>query len=175
MLEDNKTERIWKAKLQHKAFLEEFLMNDENRKWAKKRRIKYLVDRLAEITKVRTRQPVIPDWVEELIEEEINQPIIKESEKIISEIKLLLKPRVMDGINDEMIEQAKQYPITNLLGEPTMNKYICPFHNDKNPSMHYYPETNSLYCFSCGESADVIKLYQHLNNCSFIEAVKSLN
>lgn len=40
---------------------------------------------------------------------------------------------------------------------------ICPFHNDRRPSMKIYPHDRGYYCFSCGAGGDVItfagKLY----------------
>lgn len=160
---------------EEKKFLEDFLIKDYNRKWARKRRLKYLINRLCDLTLIRTKQINAPKWFLEVIDEILKQPAFRESKKIIGEWQFLLKPRIIEGITDEMIETAKQFSIVNLLGEPTMNKYLCIFHEDKNPSMHYYPETNTVFCFSCGESADSIKIYQHLNNCNFIEAVRQLN
>jgi hypothetical protein len=71
------------------------------------------------------------------------------------------------------VDGARDYPLTDLL-EFKNGKAKCIFHNDRNPSLQYYPKTNSCYCFSCQTSADSIKVYQTLNNCSFIEAVKAL-
>lgn len=39
-------------------------------------------------------------------------------------------------------------------------KAICPFHEDKNPSLTFYPETNSFYCFGCNNGGDLIKFVQ---------------
>ena len=32
---------------------------------------------------------------------------------------------------------------------------LCPFHNEKTPSFTVYPETQSYYCFGCGNGGDV--------------------
>lgn len=70
-------------------------------------------------------------------------------------------------------EEIKQnVKIIDLLSEygfkPDRKGFICcPFHNEKTASMKIYPRTNSCYCFGCGESADVFKLVQHLDNCDF--------
>jgi hypothetical protein len=71
------------------------------------------------------------------------------------------------------IDKAKQYPITSLL-EFKHNTTICIFHNEKTASMHYNEKTNTVYCFGCHEFGDSIKVYQQLNNCSFVQAVKAL-
>lgn len=93
-------------------------------------------------------------------------PIRKQLEKI--ELKKKKLPQSLLNI-----EKAKQYPIGNLL---TMkhNKTKCIFHSDHNPSLQYYPKTNTVYCFSCSTYGDAIKVYQKLNNCSFKEAVLRL-
>ena len=50
--------------------------------------------------------------------------------------------------------------------KPNRNKMInCPFHDDKNPSMQVYPETNTVFCFSgnCkmnGKAMDTIEFIQ---------------
>lgn len=28
---------------------------------------------------------------------------------------------------------------------------LCPFHNERNPSLRIYPQTNTFYCFGCGK------------------------
>ena len=48
---------------------------------------------------------------------------------------------------------------------------LCPFHDDQVPSLTIYPETNSWYCFGCGEGGDVLSFVQKLLHCSFPEAV----
>lgn len=34
---------------------------------------------------------------------------------------------------------------------------VCPFHEDKNPSMKIYPNTNTFNCFGCGKNGDQIE------------------
>lgn len=73
------------------------------------------------------------------------------------------------------IEKAKTFPITDLIEFNNSNMACCIFHNEKTPSLHYYPKTNSVYCFSCNTYGDSIKVFQQLNNCTFLEAVKKLS
>lgn len=54
-----------------------------------------------------------------------------------------------------IIEIAKSYGI-----KVTKNKIVCPFHADGNPSLVFYPKTNSFYCFGCNLYGDVIKFVQ---------------
>ena len=57
------------------------------------------------------------------------------------------------------------------------NKMVCcPFHDDKNPSMQVYPDTNTVFCFSgnCsknGKAMDTIQFIQDKENLSKHEAI----
>jgi DNA primase len=54
------------------------------------------------------------------------------------------------------------------------NRLLCPFHNDKTPSLQIYPKTNTFCCFSSNCSAgtgDVIQFIQLKENCSKHEAL----
>lgn len=48
---------------------------------------------------------------------------------------------------------------------------LCPFHSEKHPSFCLYPETNTFYCFGCGEAGDVFDLVMKLEGFSFKEAI----
>ena len=72
------------------------------------------------------------------------------------------------------IDQAKKIPISSLLSFNRYNKVRCIFHDDKNPSLQYYPNTNTVYCWSCKEWGDSIKVYQKLYNKTFKQAVLAL-
>lgn len=62
--------------------------------------------------------------------------------------------------------------------KPNKNKMVCcPFHDDKNPSMQVYAETNTVFCFSgnCkmnGKKIDAIQFIQDKENVSKHEAIK---
>src|SRR3989344_397999 len=55
--------------------------------------------------------------------------------------------------NKNIIEIATKY---NLVISSN-NKSICPFHNDSNPSLQFYPTTNSFFCFGCRRGGDIIE------------------
>ena len=76
--------------------------------------------------------------------------------------------------NNTATEQAKSYPIPALLKFKARST-LCIFHSEKSPSLHYYPKTNTCYCFGgCGRAYDVIDVYRKLHACSFKEAVSNL-
>ena len=76
----------------------------------------------------------------------------------------------------DAVLRAKAYPMDNIL-DFKRNKMCCPWHNEKTPSLQYYPKTNSAYCFGqCGRAYDSIDAYRIKHpGTSFIEAVKELN
>ncbi len=51
---------------------------------------------------------------------------------------------------------------------------VCPFHNDRNPSMSVNPPRQIYRCFSCGAGGDVFKFVMEYENLTFPEAVKVL-
>lgn len=72
------------------------------------------------------------------------------------------------------LERAKTYPITSLL-EFKHKKCPCIWHNEKTPSLSYFPKTNSVYCFGCSKYGDAVDVYRQVNGCGFKEAVDELN
>ena len=51
---------------------------------------------------------------------------------------------------------------------------VCPFHNDRNPSMSVNPPRQIYRCFSCGAGGDVFKFVMEYESLTFPEAVKVL-
>jgi len=50
----------------------------------------------------------------------------------------------------------------------------CCFHDETKPSLTFYMNTNSFYCFGCGKGGDVIKFYALRHELSNGEAIKQL-
>lgn len=52
----------------------------------------------------------------------------------------------------------------NLISDTTtlVQKIVCPFHEDVNPSMNVYLEDGTWFCFGCGESGDAVKFVKKL-------------
>lgn len=79
-------------------------------------------------------------------------------------------------ITSDKVMNARTYPITELIKFNKEKKAECPFHAEKTPSLHYYPKTNTTYCFGgCGKRYDAIDICQKIRHATFIEAVKFLN
>lgn len=51
---------------------------------------------------------------------------------------------------------------------------LCPFHNDKNPSLKIYPNGKGFYCFTCGAGGDQINFAALYRGASNYEAAKEL-
>ncbi|MBK1992168.1 DNA primase [Campylobacter sp. 2018MI35] len=51
---------------------------------------------------------------------------------------------------------------------------VCPFHNDKNPSMHINSQKGFYHCFSCKAGGDVFKFVMDYEKISFKEAVEKV-
>ena len=56
------------------------------------------------------------------------------------------------------------------------NNYVglCPFHQDKNPSMSVNPQKGIYKCFSCGAGGDAIKFIQDYEHKDFREVIQEL-
>ena len=51
---------------------------------------------------------------------------------------------------------------------------VCPFHDDKNPSMMLSRDKQIFKCFVCGTGGNVITFVQHYEKVSYIQAVKKV-
>lgn len=74
--------------------------------------------------------------------------------------------------NNDIISVAGSYVQLKRTG----NTYscCCPFHSEKTPSCHFYPSTNSFYCFGCHIGGSVITFIKEIEKLDFMEAVKFL-
>ncbi|MFG6333183.1 MAG: DNA primase, partial [Lachnospiraceae bacterium] len=84
------------------------------------------------------------------------------SQELIEEIRS--RSEIVDVISGYIRLQRKG---SNYVG-------ICPFHNDRNPSMSVNPPRQIYRCFSCGAGGDVFRFVMDYENLTFPEAVKVL-
>jgi hypothetical protein len=80
---------------------------------------------------------------------------------------------------DIVLTRAKQIPILDVISRVVDVKkagkaYIalCPFHDDKQPSLHVYPATNSFYCFGCQRGGDAIEFVRLRFGYGFKDAIE---
>lgn len=52
---------------------------------------------------------------------------------------------------------------------------LCPFHDDHEPSLTIFLDSDRFHCFGCGATGDVIELVERLEGVGFLEAVRRLN
>jgi DNA primase len=53
-------------------------------------------------------------------------------------------------------------------------KGLCPFHGEKTPSFHVYPDKGFFKCYGCGVGGDVIKFVELHDRIAFPEAVRQM-
>ncbi len=82
------------------------------------------------------------------------------------------------SIRKEIVEKAD---IVNIVSqyvklEKKGNNYIglCPFHEDKNPSMSVSPQKKVFKCFSCGTAGDVVTFVSKFKNITISEAMREI-
>lgn len=103
--------------------------------------------------------------------------LYKRRDKLRRSITLTLhKDRFIDSYSvSEKIREAKQVPVTNFIatapGSGSSKLHTCPLHEDKTPSLKYYKDTNSFYCFGCKRGGDVITFVKELYKVDFKEAL----
>lgn len=85
-------------------------------------------------------------------------------------------------IDPNSIEQLKlRIDITDIIGHYIPIKRnghnctcLCPFHDDKNPSMSISSDKGLFHCFSCGAGGDAIKFVMDYEKLSYPEAVEKI-
>lgn len=82
---------------------------------------------------------------------------------------------------DDKLRVQQATDIVRLIGEqvslrPKGKEFagLCPFHDDKSPSMFVSPAKQIYKCFSCGAGGDVFSFVMNYHKMSFPEAIKYL-
>ncbi len=86
------------------------------------------------------------------------------------------------GADNNDVERVKDATdIVRLIGEhvalkPKGREFVglCPFHNDKNPSMNVIPAKQIFHCFVCGTGGDSLSFVQKFHKMEFREALEYL-
>ncbi len=87
----------------------------------------------------------------------------------------------MNSLDDVKNRIKTRVPLEQLIGEtvtlvkrgPSITA-CCPFHAEKSPSFHIYPDQH-YYCFGCKESGDAITFVRKTREMTFIEALRFLS
>ena len=91
--------------------------------------------------------------------------------------------RVAGRIRDEDITAVREKsPIADVIGEHVQLrsagggnlKGLCPFQEEKSPSLSVSPAKGLFHCFGCGAGGDVIRFVERIENVSFTEAAELL-
>ncbi len=158
------------------------LRRETSAAWQRERRAEYLTGRIADlIAEAWKEMERHADYVRRnrlietiLTREHIGNAIkgiLKAQAEIISLRKEDRGKR--PDITQEMIEQARAYPFTQLY-RFNRNMALCPFHNDRTPSLALLKD-NRVRCFgACGRSWDTIAFLREKDGLSFKEAVRQL-
>lgn len=83
----------------------------------------------------------------------------------------------------QRIEHIKrELPIESLIGRYVELRQsgqgivgLCPFHEDRNPSLAVYPATGTFYCFGCLKHGDVISFLREIEHLSFSQTLDTLD
>jgi CHC2 zinc finger/Toprim domain len=74
---------------------------------------------------------------------------------------------------DEIADLKARVPLTELIGLRLRNgKTSCPFHNDKTPSFHVFPDR--YHCFGCGANGDHIDWLEQREGLTTRQAIEYL-
>jgi DNA primase len=87
------------------------------------------------------------------------------------------KGKVAPKGTGDRIERAKSVPCDSLhefRRAGRLMKGKCLWHDDRDPSLVYYPEKNNCYCFVCGKYADGIDIVQARDGVDIKQAIKTL-
>ncbi|MBX4205384.1 MAG: DNA primase [Candidatus Doudnabacteria bacterium] len=84
-------------------------------------------------------------------------------------------------MNTQVLEIKERLPITEVLADYIQMKKagvnfkaVCPFHNEKTPSLVISPSKQIWHCFGCGLGGDIFKFIELSENVEFREALKIL-
>jgi hypothetical protein len=144
------------------AFLQPNIKHLEREIWGARRRIE------------RSRDPLVKALTESYIRDQEKElrPLKREATALLNHVNGKETVQAPGGITPEMIDQARQYPITSIIDFSKGRHRCCPFHEDSNPSMALYD--NHVHCFVCNRSWDSISAVMELDVVSFREAVLAL-
>jgi len=150
------------AVMRRLAFLQPQIKHLEREIWGARRRME------------RSRDPLIKALSESFVRDQEKElrPLKREATALLNHVNGKETVQAPGGITPEMIDQARQYPITSIIEFSKGRHRCCPFHEDNNPSMALYE--NHVHCFVCNRTWDSISATMALDGVTFREAVLAL-
>ncbi len=113
-----------------------------------------------------------PHWLKSICGDRIKNLIKKLNSKKIG--LQFVNHDKKNQITPEMIATAKEYPMENLIEVNKAGFALCPFHNDKTPSLKIFKD-NAWKCFGCTAYGDTIEFIRKKEGLSFAAAVEKIN
>ena len=85
-----------------------------------------------------------------------------------------LHPRTIEAVKEraDIVDVVGQHVVLKRKGREFVG--LCPFHDDRSPSMTVSPAKQFYYCFSCGAGGNAIKFLMELQRSDFAEVVLEL-
>ena len=85
-----------------------------------------------------------------------------------------LHPRTIEAVKEraDIVDVVGEHVVLKKKGREYVG--VCPFHDDKSPSMTVSPAKQFYYCFSCGAGGNAIKFLMELQRNSFSDVVLEL-
>ncbi|MEO1001619.1 MAG: DNA primase [Cyanobacteria bacterium J06638_7] len=85
-----------------------------------------------------------------------------------------LHPRTIEAVKEraDIVDVVGEHVVLKKKGREFVG--ICPFHDDRSPSMTVSPAKQFYYCFSCGAGGNAIKFLMELQRHSFSDVVLEL-
>lgn len=146
--------------------------------WARERRKEFLTDELANLKRALLKSRIELARENDIV---VGLLISAEIEKIaksigrytfeFSNIDKFRSDSRTSGINQDMIDKARAFPIRDLI-KAERDMVSCPLHQDRKPSASI--KTGILHCFSCGENLDSIGYVMQTEGLDFVSAVRRL-
>jgi DNA primase len=85
-----------------------------------------------------------------------------------------LHPRTIEAVKEraDIVDVVGEHVVLKKKGREFVG--LCPFHEDRSPSMTVSPAKQFYYCFSCGAGGNAIKFLMELQRQSFSDVVLEL-
>lgn len=84
----------------------------------------------------------------------------------------------MNNTLEEIKSRVKIQDVLEMYGEQprrSLNKYLCIWHNDHNPSASITRDGNKMHCYACGMSGDIFDIVETKENCDLKTAMKIID